>query len=101
MWSETFKIPPSDPRLLKLTINEALEQVLAIQALELRRREAKERALRGLGGKWDQMPPQAEVRRDADAAKLADTPHLTGDPEWDAIELAETAPDRVPHNMKV
>jgi hypothetical protein len=26
-----------------------------------------------------------------EAAKHADTPHLTGDPEWDAVELAETA----------
>lgn len=25
-------------------------------------------------------------------AELADTPHLTGDPEWDAIEMAEVDP---------
>ena len=34
------------------------------------------------------------TRTDEEARRLADTPHLTGDPEWDAVELAETNPDR-------
>lgn len=28
--------------------------------------------------------------------EIADTPHLTGDPEWDELELAETDPSREP-----
>lgn len=37
-----------------------------------------------------------QIRTDDEARALADTPHLTGDPEWDAIELAETSPDKPP-----
>jgi hypothetical protein len=37
-----------------------------------------------------------EDREDGEAAAIADTPHLTGDPEWDAVELAETDPTREP-----
>jgi len=36
------------------------------------------------------------ARTDTEAASIADTPHLTGDPEWDAIELAETDPMKEP-----
>jgi len=35
-------------------------------------------------------------RTDEAAVSIADTPHLTGDPEWDAIELAETNPTKEP-----
>jgi hypothetical protein len=34
------------------------------------------------------------IRTDEEARRIADTPVLTGDPELDAIELAETAYDR-------
>lgn len=32
----------------------------------------------------------------ATGATEADRPHLTGDPEWDALELAETDPTKPP-----
>jgi hypothetical protein len=35
-------------------------------------------------------------REESEARAIADTPHLTGDPEFDAIELAETDPSRPP-----
>jgi hypothetical protein len=42
----------------------------------------------------DEDSPDVTVRTDPEARRLADTPHLTGDPEWDAAELAETDPTR-------
>ena len=33
---------------------------------------------------------QGVVRTDEAAAEIADTPLLTGDPEWDAVEMSET-----------
>jgi hypothetical protein len=42
----------------------------------------------------EHAPPDVTVRTDPEARKLADTPHLTGDPEWDEIELRETDPTR-------
>lgn len=37
--------------------------------------------------------PDVEVLTDEEAAATADAAHLTGDPEFDAIELAETSGD--------
>jgi hypothetical protein len=36
-------------------------------------------------------PPEVTVRRGSDAAKVADRPQLTGDPEFDAVEMRETS----------
>jgi hypothetical protein len=85
---------------LSLTLKEAAEQVFEQQAFsdwveEQREKREKERNA-------DDDPyrdfdaPRAVTRTDAEARALADTPHLTGDPEWDAIELAETDPNRAP-----
>lgn len=41
-------------------------------------------------------PVQAKVVTGAKADAVADKPLLTGDPEWDEIELAETDPFREP-----
>lgn len=101
MWAETFKLPLNDERLLALTPREALEQVFAVEALAQRRLDAIKRARHGYATFDRDAPPETEVRRDEDARKLADTPHLTGDPEWDAVELAETDPSRPPLTMKV
>ena len=35
-----------------------------------------------------------------EAEAVADKPHLTGDPEWDAVELAETDAMREPFDDK-
>ena len=95
LWSRTFKRPMNDERVLALTPFEALEHVLAMQVLNEREADSIERRT------GSPTNPKTEVRRDADAAKMADTPHLTGDPEWDEVELAETAPDKPPLTMKV
>lgn len=99
MWSEKFNLPPNDERLLRLRVSEAIEQVLALEAIGLQRSEAAERAafhsVALAGG--DTTPfVKKEVRTDDEARSIADTPHLTGDPEWDAIELEMTDPNRPP-----
>ena len=65
---------------------EALESIRADE-----RERAKQRALAMLG---DPTVLEKTVKTDDEARRLADTPHLTGDPEFDAIELAETDPSR-------
>jgi len=89
MWAAKFKLPPNDERLLCLTAKEAIEDVLKVQAYEnwIEEKHAEERGLKT-------KPPA--VYSDEEARKLADTPHLTGDPEWDEIELAETSPHKAP-----
>jgi hypothetical protein len=95
MWSETFKLPQSDERLLSLTPHEALEQVLALEALASIRNEGAERA-RKQRDMLDDKPVEIEreVITGAQGEAVADKPHLTGDPEWDEIELLETDPSR-------
>lgn len=101
MWADTFKLPMNDERLMALTPREALTQVLAIEALAQRREEARKRAMKGRRMfDLDEPPTPGETKRDSEAQKLADTPHLTGDPEWDAVELAETDPSKAPLTMK-
>jgi hypothetical protein len=39
---------------------------------------------------------KSTVRTDPAARALADTPRLTGDPEYDRLELEETDPNRAP-----
>jgi hypothetical protein len=86
MWAEKFQLPPNDERLLSLTLREAAEQVFGMQALE--RITAERSKVR------DPDDPEFIDRNDDEARLIADTPHLTGDPEWDALELAETDPLR-------
>jgi len=84
---------------LQLRLDEALEHILLHEAADAveservaawKRRSRRDRDAERLGIE----DPQVEVRTGEEARALADTPHLTGDPEFDAIELAATAPDR-------
>jgi len=68
LWAKTFQLPPNDQRFLSLNLREAIEQVLAVEALEDLRR----------GGEATRLPQEG--------------PALTGDPIWDAMELAEYDP---------
>jgi hypothetical protein len=74
-------------------VKEAAEQVFSMIAvgsyLENRRKRIEEQRTRELDD-----DEQKTTRYGDDAKALADKPHLTGDPEWDAIELAETDPTR-------
>ena len=87
LWAEKFNLPPSDARLSSLTLKEAAEQVFSLQAFSdfMDARAEKEK---------EKPEEPFTTRTDEEARRLADTPHLTGDPEWDAVELAETNPDR-------
>jgi len=81
-----------------VTPKEALEHVRGIAAVEAIRSAKSEDAWRS------RLPPELRARlpvrssvlTDTKSQQLADTPHLTGDPEWDAIELAETDPSKEP-----
>lgn len=84
---ETFNAPPSDERFSRLTVREAMEQILLHQALVEWRGEQRGRSV-------DDDTPQASVRTDEEAQKIASSPHWTGDPELDAIEAEETSHDR-------
>lgn len=90
LWVERFNLPPNDARLSSLTLREAAEQVFEQRAfgLFMDKRAEKDK------DRFDEDDPFFETRTDEEARTLADTPHLTGDPEWDAIELAETDPTR-------
>lgn len=58
-------------------------------------------AQRALGG--EVLPHTADVttRTDSEARKIADTAHLTGDPEWDGIELMELDPANPPLDLNM
>lgn len=81
-----------------MTAKEALEQVRGVAAIESIRNDRTEAAMRSRlpPEMRDRLPARASVLTDAKSQQLADTPHLTGDPEWDAIELAETDPSKEP-----
>jgi len=106
VWSQTFQLPPNDERYLRLSVREAIEQILLRRTLLAKQAQAQEKAMADLLAARRHAAPdpfspehEADVRiaDDAAAADIADTPRLTGDPEWDAIELAETDPDREPY----
>lgn len=91
MWAEKYSLPPNDERLLSLTLKEAAEQVFEQEAFKTYARE-RWRSQNPEFEDWGE--PEVETHTGEAAKKIADTPHLTGDPEWDAIELAETDPRR-------
>jgi hypothetical protein len=78
---------------LSLTAREAVEQLNGLTAIELL---SAERMVREAEEPQTQILNDPRGRTDEVAVSIADTPHLTGDPEWDAIELAETDPMREP-----
>ena len=86
---ETFQLPGNDARFLQLTTPEVLEQILLLTAA----REWKaELGRKKRGPHYDDRTPydvESEISSGEEARQLADTPHLTGDPEFDEIELNE------------
>lgn len=98
-------------------MREALEQIHGVAAIEQVIAERTERAqpksrgprpedfdaLRGeLEAHRDDLPsqPEMQTRTGEEARSIADKPHLTGDPEWDALELAETDPSKEPLQVR-
>ena len=84
---------------MSLTLREAIEQLLGMNAIqeyleEQRDNQDSDTPLHQLLDRDGHGPPDVTVRTGEEARKLADTPHLTGDPEWDEIELRETDPSR-------
>lgn len=84
MWVEKFNLPLNDPRLLSLTIKEAGEQILELAAFSEYKKSLRVNDQVSDDGRF-------RIRTDEEGKNIADTPLLTGDPEFDAIELAETA----------
>ena len=92
---KTFNLPANDERLLSQNENEVMEQLFLRMAYEefredyAKRTEAQEETtiVNSGGGK---------VLRDEDAKKLADTPQITGDPWFDAMERSETDASKPP-----
>jgi hypothetical protein len=79
---------------LSLTLREAAEQVFEQTAFTkyMRKRADKKAPVFRDADEW--IDPEVETVTGKEAERVADVPHLTGDPEWDAIELAETDPTR-------
>ena len=106
MWVREFKIPPTDPRFLQLSERELLEQVFLIRALESIQSDYVREATNAPtpDPTSDPFSPAYKVKEKVvlgkDAEKLSDQPRLTGDPEWDAVELAETDGLREPISDK-
>lgn len=89
LWATTFKIPPNDERLLQLRESEVVEQLAGQLAVDEERAARLQEARRG----DPDGPAQVEENTGEEAANLADKPYLTGDPEWDAMEIEATSPD--------
>ena len=104
----TFNLPQNDPRLLQLSEREAFDQVLLFQAMNSLKRdhelEATKEAAENFKHKDEYLgggPARRKVVTGEKAVELADKPKLTGDPEWDAIEVEETAEDREPFDPSI
>ena len=91
MWAAKFNLPPNDARLLRVTPREAIEHLNGLAALE---QLAADRAGKRMPGRSGAMDTQ--TRFDEEAQSFADSPHYTGDPEWDALEDQETDVTRSP-----
>lgn len=81
--------PGTVERFLALTPREAVEEITLYQAMMEYRAKVSESYKN-----HDENNPYVEHNTDEDAREAADTPIDTGDPELDAIEAAETDPDR-------
>lgn len=94
---------------MSLTAREAMTHVIAKQAVEdiasdrLKERRAAEEAKerRFNTNTLGPIKPEVSVRRGSEAQRIADEPLLTGDPEWDAIELAATDPSKPLLNERI
>ncbi len=109
MWSATFNLPPNDPRLLRLSAREALDQMIlfraakSIEADNFAAAVKKDRTQQD--SDKDPYSPNFRAKTKtvtgAEAEKIADHQlELTGNAEWDAVELAETDPMREPFDNK-
>ncbi|MCZ6868115.1 MAG: hypothetical protein O7G84_01265 [Gammaproteobacteria bacterium] len=105
MWSLTFNLPPNDPRLLQVSAREAMEHMVLFQAAKALETENISAAAKQSETQrhHDNDPYSPNFRPDTktvvgeEAEKVADKPlPLTGDAEWDEVELAETDPMREP-----
>lgn len=92
---------------MSLTVREAVEQVRGVQvAKDLFGDSSPAESLQKLVPllrallKLPQEPARGYAEDDEDAKSVADDPHLTGDPEFDAVELAETDPTRKLRRVK-
>ena len=94
LWVEKFNRPPNDGRLLSLTLREAAEQVFEQTAFTTFMRNRVDKKAPVWRDIDEGAAPEVETVTGKDAERIADVPHLTGDPEWDAVELAETDPTR-------
>ncbi len=103
--AKMFSLPPNDERFLRLTVREAAEVVTGMEQLEAERLDEVDKVFgpRGrrrspivMGEEFSHPDGAQEVRTDEAARALADTPHLTGDAEWDAMELEATDPGLPP-----
>lgn len=88
---ETFLLPANDERFLRLTTNEALEQVMLVAA-------AKEWRANIIKGKKNpnyddsvDFEVEAEWTVGAEGAAVADEANLLGDEENDELEISETS----------
>ena len=102
MWAAKFNLPPNDERLLRVTAREALEHINGMIAIDqIMAERVKERTQYDVERAHFEkhgldLPPKIETKMGKEAQAVADAPHLTGDPEWDALELAETDPTKPP-----
>ena len=91
MWAQMYSLPTNDERLCSLTLRELSEEIALRTAITEygaeRRRETRVEMVvdpyeQAAGGVEDRSP---------EAAELADTPVLTGDPEFDRLEMEQVA----------
>jgi len=66
-WALQFHVPPNDARLLSRTLKELIEDLYLARIMQA---------------------PASEQQVETDPSK----PQLTGDPEWDAMELQQLDP---------
>lgn len=86
---ETFLLPANDERFLRLTTNEALEQVMLVAAVKEWRADLIKKRKSPYYDDIDEV--DAEITTGEDGAAVADEANLLGDEENDEIELAETS----------
>ena len=90
MWAKLFQAPSNDPRLSSLTPRELAEELSLSMAFTKFLAQASEED--------EKREEQPKVRTDPEAQHIADTPILTGDPEYDKWELEETG-TKLPANF--
>jgi hypothetical protein len=73
---------------------------MTMQAIQEIKSEWTKEAMADVKAKMESLDPSKPFKpvvrtvTGLEAEAIADKPHLTGDPEWDAIELEETDPNK-------